>query len=466
MNLNKEQYRAAVHVDGPMLVLAGPGSGKTHLLVERIRMMIEDEHIPPESILVITFSNKAARQMQARFERRINDRSYPVTFGTFHAVFYHILQEYDPGSNRLITEEEQRRFANLLMDSSDLFDDDTDAFEVIGLISSYKNFGDDFFVKCEKGAAMNECEREEFIRLAGSYDRMCQSEGVIDFDDMIVMCRQLFVKHEMVLRKWQKRYRYFLVDEFQDINDNQYEVLRLLAGDSMNVFAVGDDDQSIYAFRGSRPQLMKKFLKQYRGCRQVTLHMNYRCCSKIIGAADTLIRNNTDRIERPMQTALTSKNGGSVYVVESESTAVQAEFVCDMIMHLVRNEGLSLRDIAVLYRSDHCVRMFKKAAKSHGLLSAEGESIKVMTAHASKGLEFSCVFVISLQEGLFPHYKNLEGDGVMEERRLMYVAMTRAKERLYLCSVGTEHGKRPSRFVAEASCKKRYITDRLRLIRT
>lgn len=568
MRLNKEQYTAAHHVSGPMLVLAGPGSGKTHLLVERIRIMIEEKNIPPENILVITFSKKAARQMQARFEKRVNDRSYPVTFGTFHAVFYHIIRDYDPTLDRLITEEEQSMFVRRAVSScalmSDIFDlkDGTD--RLIGMIGAYKNFGDDLYRRDETGRMMSADDREEFERFYGEYCRLCKESGVIDFDDMIMICERVLYKHESVLRKWQDKYRYILVDEFQDINDGQYKVLYLLAGDAKNVFAVGDDDQSIYAFRGARPSLMKKFLHRYVGCRRVTLTMNYRCCENVIGAADTVIRHNTDRIERPMQRHLPSKSGGLVEIYNAENTVIQAAFVCDMISELTRKGIYAPEDIAVLYRSSHCAVMFEKTAKERGIpikVAAEAGAvpvrqkiheayirahdgnasradmflimnnperglsrealcpdsghyiedlrryyqkepekllavddlyrtiidydsmntyadkqgrdadglragrINVMTAHASKGLEFACVFVIGLQEGLFPHFKSMDEEGIREERRLMYVAMTRAKERLYMCTVSTEHGKRPSRFAAEAAGNMKYIRDVARLIR-
>lgn len=553
MKLNKEQYKAAVHLNGPMLVLAGPGSGKTHLLVERIRMMIENSGIDPSTILVITFSKKAARQMQQRFEKKVRPKSYPVTFGTFHAVFYHILKECDPSVDTLITEEERDR---IIREASDVFDlsDGTDI--IAGLISSYKNLGDEMFERDEHARHMSTDERSNLVRACEYYEKRCRDEGLLDFDDMIVLTRKLLYKHEGILRRWQKIYRYFLVDEFQDINRGQYDVLRLLAGDDKNVFAVGDDDQSIYAFRGSRPELMKKFLREFPGCRQVTLSMNYRCSSKIIGSADTLIRHNTDRIERPMQEHLPSKSGGEVVIVNSESSIVQASFVCDMIERLCADEGYRMNDFAVLYRSDHCATQFVAKALERGMrirtvdgvevskeekinsayLRAKEETaskgdyflimnnpkrglsreslrhskgdhlmemrkyyskepekliavadlektireydgkitceefdhrdvINVMTAHASKGLEFRCVFVIGLQEGLFPHYRNTDGDLVMEERRLMYVAMTRAKERLYICSVATQHGKRPSRFVSEAIANKRYVSDVYQLTR-
>ncbi len=562
MKLNKEQYRAAHHLNGPMLVLAGPGSGKTHLLVERIRIMIEEKHIPPEHILVITFSKKAARQMQKRFEKRVAPASYPVTFGTFHAVFYHILKEYKPQTPRLITEEEQmiyvRQAVKTCQAQSDFFSTEENTEIIIGLMGAYKNFGEDVYENNDTARDLDLAERDEFKHIFEEYDSLCRQNDLIDFDDMILNCRAILYKHESILRRWQSIYRYFLVDEFQDINDAQYDILKLLAGDEKNVFAVGDDDQSIYAFRGARPQLMKKFLHQFSGCKQVTLLMNYRCSQNVIGAADTVIKHNRDRLDRPVQKHLPSNAGGDVITVHSENSAVQAAFVCDMIDRLINTGQYRPSDFAVLYRSEHCAAMFVRMAQERGFklragvalqdtgnkrkiheayirakkgtadradyflimnnpdrgLSREAlrgthsdfikafikyysddteklsavrdlertirgydeqmpdeeaidpaDMINVMTAHASKGLEYNCVFVIGLQEGLFPHYKNMTGLRAEEERRLMYVAMTRAKERLYLCSLGSEHGKRPSRFIYESMENMRYISDCLALKR-
>lgn len=559
MKLNKEQYRAAMHRGGPMLVLAGPGSGKTHLLVERIRILIEDAGVRPENILVITFSRKAAREMQARFIRRVEDRSYPVTFGTFHAVFYSILKDFDPDVNELITDRQKNEFIRRSLSMAGQVSA-TDAVieHISGLISSYRNFGDDYFSRSFEGRQMDEVKRRELIAVCRSYEKMCRDSGVLDFDDMILRCRDILYRHESVLRKWQSIYRYILVDEFQDINDGQYNVLRLLAGDERNVFAVGDDDQSIYGFRGARPELMKRFLHQYIGCRQVTLSMNYRCSANIIGAADTVVRNNSDRISRPMQGHLPSKAGGVVEIVNSENSQVQAMYVCDKILELMSKCGYEGRDFAVLYRSDHCAKMFEQTADERGIqlrasggadyipknariheayvraksntasradwflimnnpprglsrealcdvdsdyiaafrkfysedpkglkavseleryvaeydgtAAAAGQTddhgaVNLMTAHASKGLEFKCVFIIGLQEGLFPHQKSIKADLTEEERRLMYVAMTRAKERLYMCTLGSEHGKSISRFAVEAYDNKRYITGISRLTR-
>lgn len=601
--MNNEQSIAAHHKDGPMLVLAGPGSGKTHLLVERIRIMIEEEKILPDSILVITFSKKSAVEMQQRFQRLVENQNYPVTFGTFHAVFFNILKQYKHYSKEnILTETEKLSILGKIFNdgSPELLPD---------YISAYKNFGEDFFVK-SYGKYMTLEEQDEFRSVYDKYCDTCRSMGKLDFDDMVLMVRDMFMKHESILMQWQKRFRYFLVDEFQDINDAQYDVLRLLAGDEMNVFAVGDDDQSIYAFRGAKPSLMQKFLHQYHGCKRVNLKMNYRCCEIVIRSADNVIKHNKDRISRPIQQHLYTNSGGTVRIILSENTLSQAEKVCKMIKSLINDCGYKYDDIAVLYRSDHCATLLLSIVESANLpvkshesginpytsdiagiilaylnaatgkcsrkefllimnnpprgLSREGissiddgkshefrifidklkeyylddqmmlsainelnymiEKIRLtscyeavrsilfqdnificqneneekiggffcelskdfdsvndliwfmekgkretaqkdnsiivrnrnnygmyfLTAHASKGLEFKVVLIIGLQEGLFPHHKSLDGELAEEERRLMYVAMTRAKERLYLFGIGTKHGKRVSRFIEES----------------
>ena len=622
--LNYEQSLAAYHVNGPMLVLAGPGSGKTHLLVERIRIMIEEKGVKPDEILVITFSKKSALEMENRFFSLVNNAPYSVTFGTFHAVFYDILKHYYNFTKESILTEPEKLELIRHGDGDNVFighgdgdfvpeGDEKDLQGIVDNISAYKNFGEDFFTKTA-GKYMTIEEQDSFREIYKYYCRRSHELGKLDFDDMVLLVRDLFLKHEGILREWQKRYRYFLVDEFQDINDAQYDVLRLLAGDCMNVFAVGDDDQSIYAFRGAKPSLMQKFLKQYHGCKRVNLTMNYRCCENIIKCADSCIRHNADRLDRPMQRHLPSKNGGGVEVNITEGSISQAEYVCAKISGLMAQKGYSYDDFAVLYRSEHCATMLKTILKSNNLPVKSGDSginpytdkvtdiviaylkcaignctrndfllmmnnpkrglsreaisavndgknhdsddyfallrdyydednkmlgiinelaqvitkirkgssadalkilqnidilgtlsgdsnssnievfnflndfsrdfvsisefvehvmnmrekshenednsfllhnkkentgINLMTAHASKGLEFKVVFVIGLQEGLFPHHKSMEGMLVEEERRLMYVAMTRAKERLYLCGIGTKHGKRVSRFVGE-----------------
>ena len=225
-----------------MLVLAGPGSGKTKVLTERIRVLIEEENIEPNSILVITFSKKAAVEMKNRFEYLTNNRGYPVNFGTFHAVFYHIISHHNNFTNgNIITQKEMRQYIadvgiTLGIEKASYASWQND---ILKKISEYKNFGDDYITN-QLSLVMDEKEITQFKEIYTKYQNRCCSEEKIDFDDMIIMCRKLFLKHESVLRMWQGYYKYILVDEFQDINDAQYDILRLLAGNNRNVFAVGD----------------------------------------------------------------------------------------------------------------------------------------------------------------------------------------------------------------------------------
>lgn len=246
--LNHEQLVAANHLDGPMLVLAGPGSGKTHLLVERIRILVEERSIPPDKILVITFSKKAALEMRQRFVRRVENKPYPVTFGTFHAVFYSILKQYnDYSKDSILTEKQKSDIVKAILSRQNKSSDSAfesssesaDVTEFVDNISAYKNFGDDFFAK-SAGRYMTIEEQETFLAVYGKYCEKCRQMGKLDFDDMVLLVKELFERDENVLKQWQSRFRYFLVDEFQDINDAQYDVLKMLAGDCMNVFAVGD----------------------------------------------------------------------------------------------------------------------------------------------------------------------------------------------------------------------------------
>lgn len=608
-----------------MLVLAGPGSGKTKVLTERIRVLIEEENVRPDSILVITFSKKSALEMQNRFRQIVKGHNYPVNFGTFHAIFYQIVKTYKNFSNsNIITEKEKKNY--ILDIGIRLGIENATSYSwqhnMLGQISQYKNHGSSYIEEAS-GVFLTMEDRDEFVKIYEQYIKYCERNEKIDFDDMINICKDILYKHESILRMWQERFEYILVDEFQDINDACYDVLRLLAGDKRNVFCVGDDDQSIYAFRGAKPELLTKFVKQFPGCKRVNLNINYRCCENIVGASDTLIHNNENRINRPRQNTILRQNKGIVDIVNAPNTIIQAEYVCETVQELVR-EGYCYRDIAVLYRSAHCAKMFQSVAIARdipvdvkentinvlesdiartfiayvkialgyglrsdyfqvinkpdrglsrealanceadymkalfsyykeqvdktkvvkklyediafirmlppyaafiyilkginiyqyyknnkglseygsykldelvmyikditrGIDSLEGfmnyvdcsrlelndnikkdgniiyypktntDKVNLMSAHSSKGLEFRAVFIIGLQEGLFPHNKNLHGKSVEEERRLMYVAMTRAKERLYLCSLSMEHGKNPSRFISEVMADYSFI---------
>ena len=303
--LNKEQQTAVMHKDGPMLVLAGPGSGKTAVLVNRVLHLVRDEHIDPYNILVLTFSRLAAEEMRSRF-MNLADASYQVTFGTFHAIFYHILKRqglYRTGE--ILTRNKKISLLTIAAGKVGLkcCNDPEKLNRIIENISIKK-------MGCVNPLnELNDEEARELELVYEPYNALCKSEGYIDFDDMVNECLKALKGNDRILKKWQERYRYILVDEFQDIDRRQYEVLRLLAGDTCNIFCVGDDDQSIYSFRGAEPAVMKSFVRDYAGAGVVELKINYRCPEEVIRHAGRLIGCNKDRFTK-QQICYTGKNAG------------------------------------------------------------------------------------------------------------------------------------------------------------
>lgn len=624
MQLNSRQARAVYHVNGPMLVLAGPGSGKTHLLIERIVYLTEQVKVKPEDILVITFSKKAAAEMQQRFIKRVEDAP-PVNFGTFHAVFFHIIQQYEHFSKDSILTPKDKR--EIIEDTAKRLKI-KEAFslgwqnQMLECVEKYKQSGELFVDEYEKMyGAQSVCQLRDVI---SGYLSACKELGKIDFDDMILNCRELLMKNESARKIWQNRYKYIMVDEFQDINDVQYDVLRLLAGERGNVFCVGDDDQSIYGFRGAKPEIMKRFLSDFANAKQIALEYNYRCKRNIVQCANAVISHNKSRMERECQKVIDESEYGDVVIREYVSAEEEAAGVVRDIKQKV-SEGMGYYDFCILYRSaryasavrehlrrekvpyilnekifsiyevkevmliiaymkiavvlgsekewitiiNHPARrisrevfakhplsiektlfeyyaqdgeMQRRLAKlkfdlqfignlppyaaivyilngiglqsdieksyvPSGLsaptfeevmeelknkakmfnsirsfiesinydiqpdedksLNATNDSnrISLMSAHASKGLEFNSVYMIGLREGVFPHNKNLHGIAVEEERRLFYVGMTRAKRELILCALKSNHGIRESRFVSEVKEYQSFIASNSALSR-
>ncbi len=302
--MNESQKLAIMHGKGPMLVLAGPGSGKTFTITNRILYLIEEYHILPEQILVITFTKEAAKSMQNRFNR-MTSVPMPVHFGTFHAVFYQILMKsgaFVRGA-RLLGEAEKRVliFRILLKhcpgEDTDLLKEECAA--VLGAFGYYKNTGN----REEAAKRMPPSLKDHFSLLFATYESVTKKQKMLDFDDILYQCYHLLKENEEVRRQWQNQFRYFLIDEFQDMNPIQYDIIRLLAGKESNLFAVGDDDQSIYAFRGADPSLMKRFLADYPACRQVLLHLNYRSSPEIVKASLKVIEENKNRLPKRLEAA-------------------------------------------------------------------------------------------------------------------------------------------------------------------
>ena len=352
-SFTKSQSEAIRHVDGPLLVLAGPGSGKTTVVTKRVQYLVQDCNISPSSILVITFTKAAATEMKERFTRLMEQQAQPpggygnVSFGTFHAVFFNILKlSYGFTVANIITEETRRQYLKESVDRMKLEIDDENEFltGIAGEISLIKNER----VELEHYFSKN-CSEEVFRKIYEGYEERKKRARLIDFDDMLVYTWELLSKRRDILSAWQKKYQYILVDEFQDINRLQYDILRLLAEPENNLFIVGDDDQSIYRFRGARPEIMLNFRKDYPQSGQVLLNDNFRSTTQIVEAAGRVIARNKTRFPKN----IIARGGDGALVQSLEFPDQQQE--CAYILREIQSwqaRGGSLRQVAVIYRTN------------------------------------------------------------------------------------------------------------------
>lgn len=345
MQLNEAQYEAVHHITGPMLVTAGPGSGKTRVITERIKYLTGEKNINPQSILVVTFTRAAANEMKQRYAA---GRGKPgVMFGTFHSIFFTILKNaYKYSSEDILTESELRQFIKAVLPRLDWKADNekdtvTDIITEISRVKSGNYDIDSYYPMA--------CPAENFRRLYTEYDRWLKKNHKIDFDDMLIYTYELFVARKDILALWQNKFRYILVDEFQDINMLQYEVLKLLALPENNLFIVGDDDQSIYSFRGSKPEYMLEFDTVYPDAKRVLLGVNYRCQANVIEAAGKLIAHNKIRIAKDIIAGVDA--GIPVDICGYKTLHEQNEQITDIIRKHHDGGGM-YGDIAILYRTN------------------------------------------------------------------------------------------------------------------
>lgn len=609
LNANQAQMSAITHVSGPMLVMAGPGSGKTFVITERIRYLVEEAGIPPHEILVITFSTAAAREMQERYRQAANESFSPVHFGTFHAVFFHILQHtYQYQSHNILKNEDRIRILKDIIEENHFqIENEMEWIQDMTACISRKKA----VVWKDTSSDTEDPVRQKIFE---DFQRKCMEERRLDFDDMLIQCYKLLSEHRDILEEWRRQYQYFMIDEFQDINELQYSVIRMLAGDDENIFAVGDDDQSIYGFRGAGPEIMLGFKKDYPIAKQVILNQNYRSTDKIVTASEKLISHNRNRYAKNM-TAVhraaeevqirdfknqsdeldalikeiqilserytyedmavlyrTGMNGGEIaerlmmesipfhakerltdlyqHAIARDVTAyarlatgersrkdfyqimnkpkryvsrasVKGEQVCfgelleyyrdkaymteailklkydlrfmqnmepySMLSYLAKGVGydryiaayaeernISVDTLTEIYeelkeRAGHFktipewlthIEEYENQLKKQKQEKETG--ITLSTIHASKGLEYKVVFVIDIYEGNIPHHKAVTNAETEEERRIFYVAMTRAKQLLYLFYPLKHHGKNTkcSRFIMEINARKRHLFHR------
>lgn len=345
MQISNAQSRAIAHGTGPAMVLAGPGSGKTLVITQRTKYLIEQYGVNPQEILVITFTKAAAQEMRLRFSTV--SRASGVTFGTFHSVFFGILrQAYHFSSANILTEEKKYQILRQLMRENGLAAENEKEMlpDLASEISVVKNEQIDLQHYYSKL-----CPEESFRHIYEKYEEIHKRQGMLDFDDMLVYTFELFRQRKDILAAWQRRFRYILVDEFQDINMLQYRILRMLAEPENNLFIVGDDDQSIYRFRGAKPEIMLNFGKDYPNAHQILLDRNFRSQPAIVKSSLLVIEENEKRFKKNIQ--YVRKGSNTVDIQEFDNQEHESLYLVRCIKKSLE-QGLQMKDIAVLFRTN------------------------------------------------------------------------------------------------------------------
>ena len=347
MNFNKSQTSAIRHKDGEMIVLAGPGSGKTAVITQRTKNLIKEYKVNPGNILVITFTKAAALEMKQRFIQLMGEEKANVNFGTFHAVFLTILKHaYNFSSSNIISEEQRYELMRDIISHYDVeFKDENDFIgNIYSEISQIKNARLDI-----NNFYSNQCGEEIFRNIYKDYQRRLNQSKMIDFDDMLTYTYELFTERKDILAAWQKKFKYILIDEFQDINRIQYEIVKMLALPENNLFIVVDDDQSIYRFRGSKPEIMLNFDKDYPNAQKVILNTNYRCGKYIVETSKNLISHNKERFVKDI--VASKEDETPVNYVTFESRKDENLYLIKDIDTKIKG-GKSFEDFAVLFRTN------------------------------------------------------------------------------------------------------------------
>jgi len=608
-NYSSNQKKAIEHGAGPLMVLAGPGSGKTFVITHRIKYLIEGPGINPAHILVVTFSRAAAKEMKDRFEKLC--KKSPVTFGTFHSVFFNLLKTaYGFTSEQIASDELRYTLIKELIKRNAIENEDinTLAGNLLNEIALVKQ--DNISIK---NYYSNSISSDTFKKIYSDYESELEARGKLDFEDMLSLTYELLSERSDILKAVQNRYRYILVDEFQDINFLQYNIIKLMAGEKQNITVVGDDDQSIYRFRGARPEIMLGFERDFRNVKKVFLDINFRSSTQIVNASTKLISFNSKRF--PKNFKAKNGDGAPVSLIEFKNPFLEVNSIIKDIKDYIKS-GQDINSIAVLYRTnlsprllierlmrnnipftirdaipnlfDHWVAKdiisYIKLAMKTGdksdllrisnkpnryisrdslsssranietlfdyyddksymikrivelrehlrtiknlkpatalryirnvvgydeyieeycdmngvesddcysilgdlensaaeyntfndwfvhmdeykdeLIEARKKSnendkgVRLMTFHSSKGLEFDIVYIIDVNEGSVPYKKAKGVDEIEEERRMFYVAMTRARKKLFICYCVENFGKSigKSDFVIELSSKSK-----------
>ncbi len=364
MSLNEAQKAAITHFQGPCLVLAGPGSGKTLTIAKRIEYLIKVYKVRPEEILVITFTKYAANEMKNRFYKIMKSDSFPVNFGTFHSVYYWILKwAYGLGQGSLLSDHEKYALLRQIVGEERGDDSDEEIYEE----DSFRGLAEEIGNVKNNRKNIETYEslhygKDKFRNIYRRYEEEKGKLKKIDFEDMLLMCLKLFEERKDILKKWQEKFRYILIDEFQDINQVQYDVIRLLSANDRNLFVVGDDDQSIYGFRGAKPGIMMEFKKDYPEAGQILLDMNYRSSAHIVNGALRVISHNKDRYDKKIRAVREADK--PVHIQEVRDPVEESAYILEKIQSTIQ-EGVKMEEIAVLSRTAMDVRVLTETLHRH-----------------------------------------------------------------------------------------------------
>ncbi|MGI6003633.1 MAG: ATP-dependent helicase [Lachnospiraceae bacterium] len=377
MKLNSYQMRAVTHFKGPAVVIAGPGSGKTMVITERIRYLTQKKKVDPASILVVTFTRAAAEEMRQRFVYMSKDSKTRVSFGTFHSVFFTILKyAYGYSASNIAAPRQKEEILRFAMDAAgmDPLPGREDTGEILGEIEKVK--GSMMDIGCYYAVS---CPEETFRKIYREYTRRMRDSRLIDFEDMMADTYRLLKERPDILAAWQKRFQFILVDEFQDINLLQYRIVRMLAGYEDNLFAVGDDDQSIYGFRGANAGIMLHFTQDYPEAAVLYLPDNFRSRPEIVQAASNLISHNRHRFQKTFR-PYRSASPHCVLVRQFRSPYEENAEIVRRIEQLHGN-GLPYGQMAVLFRTNTQSRMLVEYLMSRNIPFRLGSRVPDLFNH-------------------------------------------------------------------------------------
>ncbi len=362
--LNDQQLAAVTLPAQSALILAGAGSGKTRVLTTRLAWLIQTQQVSPQGVLAVTFTNKAAKEMVARISAMLPINTRGMWIGTFHGLCNRLLRAHHRDANlpqtfQILDTADQLSAIKRLLKANGIDDEKYPPRNLQWFINDAKEAG-----LRASSVEVNDDYNRKFIELYSLYDAQCQREGVVDFSELLLRCHELLARNEPLRVHYQERFSHILVDEFQDTNTLQYRWLKLLAGSQNAIFAVGDDDQSIYAFRGANVGNMADFEREFRVANVIRLEQNYRSHGHILDAANALIRHNARRLGKNLWTD--AGTGEPVRVFEAGSDGLEAGWLVDEVKHLVA-DGLARREIAVLYRSNAQSRVIEHALFNAGI---------------------------------------------------------------------------------------------------